>query len=403
MKRTCARLLLLSLLLVLAGCGSNSDPTRSIDFIPLRTIVITSQNDHPAPGTKNQFTAIGHYGDPATFQFTRDITKQVTWSSSDPALLAFSDPAAVGLATAVAAGTATVTARLGEVFTDFPATVSNETITALSITPSAPTTLFVDQTKQLVATGTFTDNTSQDLTESVAWLSSTITVATVSDTVPGKGLVKALDVGKTDITATFGGQTATLPLEVAAVSLASIAVTQPEGKTTLAKGTSLLFTATGTYTDASTKPLTNVTWASSDAAVATIGQAGTYGKLTSVSAGTTTVTASLNTITSDGLVMTVSSATLTSLAVTPTTQTINIGNTVQMKATGTFSDSSTQDVTRDVGWGTSNDAIATIDISPGKEGTVTGITRGTVTISATNQNIPTTGGVNPANAQVTVQ
>ena len=52
-----------------------------------------------------------------------------------------------------------------------------------------------------VATGTFTDDTTQDLSADVAWTSSNTPVATVSAT----GVVKALVAGSTTITNTVDG------------------------------------------------------------------------------------------------------------------------------------------------------------------------------------------------------
>ncbi|MEJ2699982.1 MAG: Ig-like domain-containing protein, partial [Desulfuromonadales bacterium] len=112
MKRTWFHLLgILLMLTVPAGCGNNGNPTRKIDFIPLNSIDIVPQNPKAAAGTNTRFTAIGHYGDPSTFQYTEDITNQVSWSSSDTSVLTFSsEPASAGFATAGVPGMATVTA-----------------------------------------------------------------------------------------------------------------------------------------------------------------------------------------------------------------------------------------------------------------------------------------------------
>lgn len=406
MKPTCTRLLLLLLLIFSAGCGSNTEPTRNIDFIPLKFIEITSQNPRAAAGTTNQFTAIGHYGDPTTFQFTRDITSQVTWSSSNTAVLTFSNPSAPGLATTVTAGDARVTATFDNtIHTDLPFTVTTATLTSLVIPPPASTSLFVGETLQLGATGTFTDKSTQTLTDTVTWSSSNPTVATVTTTPADAGLVKALAVGTTTISVSLGTVSATQTLTVTAASLASLAVTSAGVNNSLAMGTSMRLIAKGTYTDASTKDLTSqVAWTSSNSAVATIDQnVGTKGRLKSVTIGSTTVTASLEGVTSPGFLVTVSSVTLTSLAITPTAPTLTIGQTSPLTATGTFSNGSTQDVTSDVVWSSGDAAIATVSMSTGVEGTVKGNVAGTVTITATSGNIPTAGPAITATTQVIVQ
>jgi len=408
MKRDCLCLLgLLLLLTALTGCGESNKPTRSIDFVPLNSIEITSQNPQAVAGTTNRFTAIGHYGGPATFQFTRNITGQVSWTSSDPSVLSLtSDPALAGFATAATAGTVTVTATLDGVSADLPFTVSAATVSSLSITPPASATLVTGKTLQLQAVGTFSDGSSQDLTDAAAWSSSDNGVATVGTTVPGAGLVSAVAQGTADITASFGGQSATQTLEVSGAALESIAVTTEGTRATLAQNTTLQLTATGTYSDGGTQDLTGqVTWTSSDTAVAAIDQnAGTTGLLSALSPGATTVTASYQGVDSPTLSVTVSSATLSSLSISPASPTVTVGETVQLTATGDFSDSSSQDLTRDVAWSSADTTIATVSVSTDVEGTAKGIAAGTATITADSSGIPTTTGLTlSATAELSVQ
>ncbi|MGZ6005541.1 MAG: galactose oxidase-like domain-containing protein [Candidatus Saccharimonadales bacterium] len=73
-----------------------------------------------------------------------------------------------------------------------------------------------------------------------------------------------------------------------------------------------------------------------------------------------------------------SSPTLTSIAVTPTSPSIAVGATQQFTATGTYSDSSTQDLTNQVAWTSEKTAVATISAS----GLATGVSAGSTTISA---------------------
>ena len=70
---------------------------------------------------------------------------------------------------------------------------------------------------------------------------------------------------------------------------------------------------------------------------------------------------------------------LTSIAVTPSNPTVTVGGTQQFTATGTYSDGSTQNLTGQVTWASSNTATATI--SPA--GLATAVAGGTTTISAT--------------------
>jgi len=72
-------------------------------------------------------------------------------------------------------------------------------------------------------------------------------------------------------------------------------------------------------------------------------------------------------------------ATLVSIAVTPTNPSIVPDNSQQFTATGTYSDGTTDDITTEVTWSSSDTSVATIDGS----GYATAITAGTTTITAT--------------------
>jgi PKD repeat protein len=76
-------------------------------------------------------------------------------------------------------------------------------------------------------------------------------------------------------------------------------------------------------------------------------------------------------------------ATLTSISVTPANPTVLTGATQAFTATGTYSNGSTQDITNQVTWTSSNPARATINAS----GVSTGLSAGTTTITATLSSI----------------
>ena len=72
-------------------------------------------------------------------------------------------------------------------------------------------------------------------------------------------------------------------------------------------------------------------------------------------------------------------ASLVSISVSPATPSLGKGKTLQLTATGTYSDNSTQDLTAQVTWASSATAVASVDAT----GVVTGIDFGSATISAT--------------------
>ncbi len=69
---------------------------------------------------------------------------------------------------------------------------------------------------------------------------------------------------------------------------------------------------------------------------------------------------------------------LNSISVSPQNPSVNVDDTQQFTATGTYSDSSTKDITNDVSWSSSDTSVATISLS----GLVTALSSGTSLISA---------------------
>jgi PKD repeat protein len=230
---------------------------------------------------------------------------------------------------------------------------------------------------QFKATGTFSDNTTQDLTNSVTWASSNTGAASISPT----GMATGVSSGQTTtISAKQTSIIGSASLTVTSPTLVSIAVTP--ANTSMVAGTKVQFKASGTFSDNSTQDLTStVTWTSSNTAVATITVTGlatgmTAGQTTTISAKQASLTGSTS--------LSVTPATLVSIAVTPASTSIAAGAKIQFKASGTFSDNSTQDLTSTVTWISSNTSVATV----GATGLATGVTSGqTTTISANDASV----------------
>ncbi len=178
-----------------------------------------------------------------------------------------------------------------------------------------------------------------------------------------------------------------------AATLVSIAVTPANPSIT--KGLTETFTATGTYSDNSTQNLTSsVTWSSSTTSVATM--AGSVA--TAVGTGTSTIQATSGSI-SGSTVLTVTPATLVSIAVTPANSSMVVGATpVQYTATGTYSDSTTQNLTSSVTWSSLTTTIASITSG----GLVTPVAKGSTTIQATSGSITGSTGLTVTTALVSI-
>ena len=136
------------------------------------------------------------------------------------------------------------------------------------------------------------------------------------------------------------------------------------------------FAATGNYSDGSTQTLTNIaTWACSATSIATVSGGGLA---TSIAQGTATITATSGTI-SGSATLTVTPA-LVSIAITPLAPTLLEAATQQFTATGTYSDGSTQNITTEATWSSSEIEVAVISNNAGSNGIATGVGVGTTTI-----------------------
>src|SRR5688572_3709611 len=385
--RLAASVLVLGFLGSLAGCGGGGGgadtTTPPPDNIPtLQSIEITPSLTKAAAGTTAQFTATGVFTDNST----QDLTAQATWASSDSAIAMVSNAAgSKGVATTTGVGSATVSATSGDVTGDTTLTVTDATLVSIEVTPAAPT-IANGLTQQFTATGLYSDHSTQDLTTQVAWASSNAAVATVSDAAGSNGLATAAGAGSTTVSATSGGVTGDTTLTVTDATLVSIEVSPTDPS--IAHGTTQEFTATGVYTDDSTHDLTaQVTWASSDEAVATVSNdAGSNGLATAVGAGSTSVSATSGGVTGD-TTLTVTDATLVSIELSPTDASIVNGLTQQFTATGVYTDASTQDLTEQVTWASSDDEVATVSNADDSQGLATAVGSGGTTVSATSGDV----------------
>jgi hypothetical protein len=199
MKLNKLSLFILMLLPVISCSGGGSSGGGSgTSTVTLSSITVTPANPSIAPGTTEQFTAIGTYSDASN----RDITTSVTWNSSNTG---FATIDTAGLATAVATGNATITASSGSITGSTILTVTSATIKFLVVTPASPASIALGATQQFTAMGTFSDSTTQVLTTLVSWSSSLPSVATISNSSGSNGLATSFATGTTTIKATWNG------------------------------------------------------------------------------------------------------------------------------------------------------------------------------------------------------
>ncbi len=355
---------------ITATIGAWTDTsTLTVVAAQLISIAVSPAVQSIAAGTTQAFTAVGSFDDGST-----QLLPSVTWSSSLNSVAAVD---ATGLATGVGTGTATITATSGSTTGTASLTVTAATLVSIAVTP-ASSSMAVGTTKQFTATGTFSDSSAQDITAVVVWTSSTPAEATIS----AQGLASSVATGSTTITAAFGSVNGSTGLTVSTAHLVSITVAPANPR--IAKGTSIKFTATGTFSDGSVATnLSGVSWKSSKPNIASVRGSGlAHGK----KGGTVTITASASGI-SGNTTLTVGTGTLVSLVLTPSAPTAAAGTTQLFVATGTFSDGSTQDITLNSHWSSSSASVATIANAPSVAGLANCNTAGTSTIGANSAGI----------------
>lgn len=126
----------------------------------------------------------------------------------------------------------------------FQAAGAAPTLTTITVTPVNPTIL-AGATQQFVATGTYSDNSTQDVTSQATWTSSSTAVATIN---ASSGLATAVAAGATTISAALSGVTGstTLTVQAQATPLAITTTSLPGGTVNVAYSATL--TASGGIT-----------------------------------------------------------------------------------------------------------------------------------------------------------
>ncbi|MDN2712903.1 ice-binding family protein [Janthinobacterium sp. SUN118] len=164
-------------------------------------------------------------------------------------------------------------------------------------------------------------------------------------------------------------------LGLPATTLASLTVTPATA--TLAIGGAQQFTAIATYGDGSSQDVSaKAAWTSATPASATVNASS--GLAAGVAAGGSSISAAFGGKSATAQ-LTVSPATLTAIAITPLTPSIAIGASQQFTVTGSFSDSTTRDVTAVSAFASASPATAGI----AADGLALGKVAGTTQITAT--------------------
>ena len=243
------------------------------------------------------------------------------------------------------------------------------TLTGIAVSPSKVS---------IYEGGTYTlslATTPSGLSPTITWTSSNRNVATVSS----KGVVTGISPGTAIVTASTGSfkSTSTITViekEVVIPSLTGLTMSQTTASMEVNETLSLTYTRTP-----SDATLETVSWSSSDDTIATVSA---NGLVTAVGVGTATITAAHDNIKATCIItVTQTDINLTALSFNTQNATIEVGEITTLILTKTPSNA-----TNPITWTSSNKNVATVSSS----GTITGLSPGTTTITASYENISAT-------------
>ena len=312
----------------------------------LSGIAISPATPTLADGQTQQLTATGNYSDGSS----HDLTSVVAWT---PAASPETTVNATGLVTALSTpGTQAITATWVGVSASDSVTVTAKTVKAIHVHPGV-SVVEATQPVNYKATAAFSDGSSGALPNPEVWTSSNTAVATV---VAATGVATAVAPGSTTIVVTSGGMSASATLTVTAATLNSISLTPVHPS--VPKTLTLQLKALGIYSDGTTADLTqSVAWSSGGANATVDADSGLVTAVNVDPSVTITATWQGKTPTVN---VAVTAPVLRSIDLTPLSVSLLSGQTSQLKATGNFSDGTTQDLTSTAAWSSLAPSIATV-------------------------------------------
>ncbi|OLZ30206.1 hypothetical protein AR546_17530 [Leptospira interrogans serovar Canicola] len=282
-----------------ATLGSISSANATFQVTPAKvvSIEVIPNNISFAKGNSYQFKATGIYTDHSE----ADITEQVTWSSSNPKIASVENTfGSAGLVNTTNIGSTNITAKLSD-------TVSGSSV--LNVTPAllryimiTPSYAGIEKgyTKQFSAIGTYSDQSTKDLTEDVTWFSSNPSSVVIENTPGKKGLAFASELGEPDITVFYDHHTQSSYTPVTVTESGIVNITISLSSISKTKGSTHQFKATGKFENGAEIDLTElVTWSSSNPTVVSISNVDDErGLATALSVGSSKISVDYNSISS---------------------------------------------------------------------------------------------------------
>ncbi|NLS14428.1 hypothetical protein HGP28_16255 [Vibrio sp. SM6] len=333
--------------------------------------------------TNSRFLALANYSDGTTL----DVTSQVAWSSSDPAVAVVLD----GVLFATSAGTTSISATFDGVSSNaLSITISSATLSSLQLTSSAGNSVPLGEQLTLSVEALYSDGTSATVTDNVSW-----TVLPTSTLSIVNGVVTPLMTGDATVTATLEGVTSNAQiLSVTDATLESIQINATGGlyAVTLPQQFTVLFSAQGNYSDGSVVDITSrVRWMADNDDVLLLNNAAV-----GINQGVANITATLDGTNSNSVPVTVIEPTIVNLQIDNTGESVPVGASLSLSAYGRYLDNSQINLTNSVEWQSSDPSVAIVD-----NGKVTALTQGDTTITAKTGNLTSQVAITVTDATLT--
>ena len=293
-------------------------------------------------------------------------SRQVVWQSSN---LAVANVSLTGVVTGTGAGSARLSVTVDGLRSNEIVVQVSQSVTSVTLSPSSTQILRIGGTVQVTATPR--DNQGQIVSgKTVSWSSNNPTIASVST----NGLVTAIAVGSTSITADVDGVSRSLSVTVTLVPIGS--VTYTPSSDTLVTGDVKQYNAV--VKDTAGRTLTtlagrNVSTQSNNTPVATLTS---LGVVNAVAQGVAVLVLTVDGVASNDLTITV--AQVASVTLTPNPGTVTVGATLQLTAVLKDIAGNVLKTSRAISWSTNSSNVALV--SPA--GIVTGVAAGQATITA---------------------
>ncbi|MBD1574717.1 hypothetical protein HC725_15800 [Vibrio sp. S17_S38] len=337
-----------------------------------------------AKGLTKQFKANAVFSDGLV---PKDVTDDVVWSSSSSSTVSIDNG---GLATADSVGSSTITAALGGQTSTAQVTVADAYVTKVEVaTTPNPVTLAKGGKASVTVTATYSDGSTQDVTEQATLTSNNDAIATI---VEGNNIY-ASGVGDATVIARFDSVDSN-PINITVTGATVTGIDVTPSALSLANGTTGQLTATATFSDTTTRDVTTeASWNTADSTFVSVSPQGLV-TANSVTTSSISVTASFGGTPTAPIKgsssVAVTAATVDSLSITPNPVNVAKGDEIQLVVTATFSDSTTQLVTDLTAFTSDKPIFATVTGT----GVVQAIDQGNATITGSYKGKDRTVAVN---------